>query len=290
MAEIGRWGGYKFEVESGYVLGFTGLSVKGSSETEDKTSSSQKYVSRKNGKPTEITLTVHLNALTGCENVRDAAMGLVDAARTGKKDYFYIKNSKLVTCQVMLTEAQVKEIKMTNGGDWIMCDVQLTLKQCSKMDGTTGGSSSGSGGSSGGGSQNSGSSTSTYKVQIPGMSVLTVQATSVQGAITKAGCQTWTGTVYVNGSSYYVVKGVISTKPSSTSTKTSTTSKAVSTVTNAVKNAVTAATNVIKKITDAAKKASTTQKTTTKTTTTAKVVKPAATTTKKTTAVKVAIK
>lgn len=47
MAEIGSWNGHSFTVSPTLIRGFTGLTIKGSSETEDKTSNSQKYVSRK---------------------------------------------------------------------------------------------------------------------------------------------------------------------------------------------------------------------------------------------------
>lgn len=136
MAEIARWNGHKFEVGSGLIRGFTGLSIKGSSETEDKTSDKQKYVSRKNGKPNEITLTAILNAATGCD-VKKEAMDFVNEARAGNKDYFYVATKKLCTCQVMLTEATVKEIAMTNKGVWTRAEVTLTLKQCDKNGSTS---------------------------------------------------------------------------------------------------------------------------------------------------------
>lgn len=136
MAEIARWNGHKFEVGSGLIRGFTGLSIKGSSETEDKTSDKQKYVSRKNGKPNEITLTAILNAATGCD-VQKEAMDFVNEARAGNKDYFYVATKKLCTCQVMLTEATVKEIAMTNKGVWTRAEVTLTLKQCDKNGSTS---------------------------------------------------------------------------------------------------------------------------------------------------------
>lgn len=136
MAEIARWNGHKFEVGSGLIRGFTGLSIKGSSETEDKTSDKQKYVSRKNGKPNEITLTAILNAATGCD-VQKEAMDFVDEARAGKKDYFYVATKKLCTCQVMLTDAEAKEIAMTNKGVWTRAVVTLTLKQCDKNGSTS---------------------------------------------------------------------------------------------------------------------------------------------------------
>ena len=277
MAEIGRWGGQKFEVKSGYVQGFTGLSIKGSSETEDKESGSEKYVSRKNGKPTEIGLTVHLNALTGCKNVRDTAMWFVNQARAGKKDYFYIKDGKLVPCQVMLTEASVKEIEMTNKGDWIMCDVQLTLKQCTKWDGTTGGG----GGSSGGGGGGSSGGNGGGKVY-----TATVYYSASSGAVQSV---TRTSTISYDDAlkkAYAAVPGNAqwaSTNPqqatNQTPTSTKTTSvvqKAATAVKTAATNIVNAATSVINKLVSAAKTASTAAKTTTTTTTTT-VKKPAVT-------------
>lgn len=55
--------------------------------------------------------------------------------------------------------------------------------------------------------------TQAYKVQIPGMAALNVEASSAQEAIAKAGAQSWTGTIYVNGATYYVEKGTICEKP-----------------------------------------------------------------------------
>ena len=275
MAEIGRWGGQKFEVKSGYVQGFTGLSIKGSSETEDKESGSEKYVSRKNGKPTEIGLTVHLNALTGCKNVRDTAMWFVNQARAGKKDYFYIKDGKLVPCQVMLTEASVKEIEMTNKGDWIMCDVQLTLKQCTKWDGTTGGG----GGSSGGGGGGSSGGNGGGKVY-----TATVYYSASSGAVQSV---TRTSTISYDDAlkkAYAAVPGNAqwaSTNPQQATNQTPAKStnvvtKVAETVKKTAQNIVNTATSVINKLVSAAKTASTAAKTTTTTTTTT-VKKPAVT-------------
>lgn len=275
MAEIGRWGGQKFEVKSGYVQGFTGLSIKGSSETEDKESGSEKYVSRKNGKPTEIGLTVHLNALTGCKNVRDTAMWFVNQARAGKKDYFYIKDGKLVPCQVMLTEASVKEIEMTNKGDWIMCDVQLTLKQCTKWDGTTGGG----GGSSGGGGGGSSGGNGGGKVY-----TATVYYSASSGAVQSV---TRTSTISYDDAlkkAYAAVPGNAqwaSTNPQQATNQTPAKStnvvtKVAETVKKTAQNIVNTATSFINKLVTAAKTASTAAKTTTTTTTTT-VKKPAVT-------------
>lgn len=140
MAEIGRWNGHRFEVTPSVIRGFTGLQIKGSSETEDKTKSKQKYVARKNGKPAEVSLTVNLNAMLGC-NVRAEAMAFIDDAEAGKKDYFYVGNAKLLTCKLMLVDASIKEIDIAAGSVWRKAEVQLTMKQCSKFGAaSTGGS------------------------------------------------------------------------------------------------------------------------------------------------------
>ena len=281
MAEIGRWGGQKFEVKSGYVQGFTGLSVKGSSETEDKESGGEKYVSRKNGKPTEISLTVHLNALTGSKNVRDTAMWFVNNARAGKKDYFYIKNGKLVPCQLMLTEASVKEVKMTNAADWICCDVQLTLKQCTKWDGTTGGGSSGGGGGGGGGGSSSGGGktyTATVYYSASSGAVQSVTRTSTisyDDALKKAYAAVpsnaqWASTNPQQATNQTPAK-------STTSIIASTVTKVANTVKQTAQNIVNTATSVINKLVTAAKTATAAAKTTTtttKTTTTTTAAKP----------------
>lgn len=65
----------------------------------------------------------------------------------------------------------------------------------------------------GSGSGGSGSGTKKYKVQIPGMGVVEVTATSIQDAITKAGAGSWTGTIYVDGVAYYVNKGKLALEP-----------------------------------------------------------------------------
>ena len=143
MAEIGRWNGHRFEVSSNRIRGFHSLPLKGASETEDKTASGQKYVSRKNAQPTELSLTVHLGARRGID-VRTEALAFVSQAMAGKKDYFYIGGKKLAPCKMMLTEASVSEIELSPKGKWIRADVALTMKQASKND-TTAAKSTGSG-------------------------------------------------------------------------------------------------------------------------------------------------
>lgn len=129
-------------------------------------------------------------------------------------------------------------------------------------------SSSGSGGGGSGGGK-----TKTYKVCIPGMSTLSIKATSVQDAISKAMGTSWTGDVIVDGTTYYVVKGKISQRPASKTTVPTVVKKVVDKVKTTVKKVADTVKTVVTKVTDFFKKA-TSPKVTPKTPT--KVVKPAA--------------
>ncbi|MBR3503723.1 MAG: hypothetical protein IKO07_05700 [Clostridia bacterium] len=242
MAEIGRWNGHKFEVSSSLIRSFTGLQIKGSSETEDKEDGSQKYVSRKKGKPVEVSFTIHLNARLGCD-VRSEALKFVSEARAGSKDYFYVGNKKLVTCQLMLTDATVKEIGLINKGTWTQADVQVTMKQCSKNDGASGGGSS-SGGGGGGGSSSGGSK----KVSVKKTSTTTTKNTNVVQKIAD-GIKN-VATKVVNG-----VKKAVATVKNVLTGKTS--------LASAVTSAVKAGVSAVKKVATAAKAVSTVKKATT---------------------------
>ena len=138
MAEIGKWNRHTFIVSPTLIRSFNGLTLKGSSETGEKTSGSQKYVTRKSGAPLEVSLTVQLNAATGCD-VRNEAKQFIADARSGAKDYFYIGGTKLLACKLMLTEASVTETENAPGGKWVSCSVKLTMKQASKSSGSSGG-------------------------------------------------------------------------------------------------------------------------------------------------------
>ena len=239
MAEIASWNGHSFTVSPKLIRGFTGLTIKGSSETEDKTSDGQKYVSRKNSNPSEITLTAELNALTGCD-VKNEALKFVDEARSGAKNYFYMGGKKLITCQLMLTEASVSETTIAPNGTWISCKVKLTMKQCAKYDGT-GSSSSSSSSSSGSSSSSSGSKkTSTKKTSTTTTKKTT--AAAVVGAVAGA-------VAAVAKTATTVVKAV------STASKTASALKAaVAAVNNAKKtSSTTKKTSVVSKVTSAIK-------------------------------------
>lgn len=167
MAVIGQYGGWTFEIRANYMRPFKNFQIVSECETEDKTADAQKYVSAKNGKPIQITTTVTLNAYLGA-NVRGDAIGLIDAAQRSYQGYFYIQSKKLFPFMLMLTRASIKNFVLSPNGQWIACDIDLTLKQSSKdwINGapasSSGGGSSG-GGSSGGGSSSSGSKKASVK-------------------------------------------------------------------------------------------------------------------------------
>lgn len=190
MAEVGSWNGHAFTVSPNLIRSFTGLTIRGSSETEDKTGDGQKYVARKNSNPAEVSLTAELSALTGCD-VQNEALRFVDEARAGAQNYFYLTGKKLIPCQLMLTEASVSETQIAPGGKWISCKVKLTMKQCAKYDGT----SSGSGGSSSasGASGSKKSSVKTSSTKISGSQKVTDKVSKDLSASGKATGSTATG-------------------------------------------------------------------------------------------------
>lgn len=162
MAVIGQYGGWTFEIRANYMRPFKDFQIVSECETEDKTADAQKYVSAKNGKPIQITTTVTLNAYLGA-NVRGDAIGLIDAAQRSYQGYFYIQSKKLFPFMLMLTRASIKNFVLSPNGQWIACDIDLTLKQSSKdwINGAP--ASSSGGGSSGGGSSSSGSKKASVK-------------------------------------------------------------------------------------------------------------------------------
>lgn len=151
MAVIGQYGGWTFEIRANYMRPFKDFQIVSECETEDKTADAQKYVSAKNGKPIQITTTVTLNAYLGA-NVRGDAIGLIDAAQRSYQGYFYIQSKKLFPFMLMLTRASIKNFVLSPNGQWIACDIDLTLKQSSK-DWINGAPASSSGGSSSSGSK-----------------------------------------------------------------------------------------------------------------------------------------
>ena len=235
MAEIASWNGHSFTVSPKLIRGFTGLTIKGSSETEDKTSDGQKYVSRKNSNPSEITLTAELNALTGCD-VKNEALKFVDEARSGAKNYFYMGGKKLITCQLMLTEASVSETTIAPNGTWISCKVKLTMKQCAKYDGSSSSSSSSSSSGSKKTSTKKTSTTTTKKTTtaaVVGAVVGAVAAVAKTATTVVKAASTASKTASALKAAAEAVNNA--KKTSSTTKKTSVVSKVTSAIKNKIK-------------------------------------------------------
>lgn len=158
MAEIGRWNNHIFEVSPTVMRSFDDLTIVGKADTEEKTAGTQKYLSYKNGGAISVTMTILLSKFLGCD-VREEALAFVNEARKGSRDYLYLDGKKLVTCPLMLTNAEVSQTEIAAGGQWVYAEVKVTFKQSDKCDGEAGGSSS-SGGSGKSGSKKSGSGSS----------------------------------------------------------------------------------------------------------------------------------
>lgn len=165
MSQIGNFNGHVFEVSDSLIRGFTELSINGGCETTEKNTNEQKYVERKYGNAQTITMVVGLNALLGVTDVYGEAMQLVAEAEAGATGYFYLGGRKLVSCQLMLTRADVVEVETLAGrGDvWIKCNVRITLQQASDNDGSIPASSGGGSGSGGSGNGKTEAETSTGK-------------------------------------------------------------------------------------------------------------------------------
>lgn len=131
--QIGSWGNHTFEVNPVLIRSFTGLTIRGGAEVDEKTSNNQKYVRRKAGNAHELTVTVILNAYMGCD-VRAEAMSFVEDARNCEEGYFYIAGKKLLPETLMLTEAQVSEVELSPTGEMVHAQVQLTMQQSEKGD------------------------------------------------------------------------------------------------------------------------------------------------------------
>ena len=132
-----QWHDVQFYANASQVRGLTDLTISSSIETEDKENGGTKYVSKKNSKGYEISMKALFDARLGIKDVKKEAMALAKYGATGQTGYMYAKGEKLVTPILMMTSAKVSNIRMTPKGVWISAEVQITLKTCSKLDGTT---------------------------------------------------------------------------------------------------------------------------------------------------------
>ena len=159
MSEIVRWGDISFFVSPTSMRGIKDIAIEAGCETEESTVDNEKFVKRKNGNPYSISMTALLDARLG-EDVQSVATQMTEAARLSRTGYFYTGGAKLFPSQFMMVTAKISNIELMPGGKWMRCEVAMTLKQCTKYDGTTTSASNGTSVSSGGGGSSSGSSSS----------------------------------------------------------------------------------------------------------------------------------
>lgn len=131
MAVIAEWNGIKFQMNESETLLITGLKLSAECEVEEKMEDGQKFVSAKNGKPVQATITAILNSSLGVD-VRQRVTELTNAAQRGASNYFYIGGKKLVPPKLMLVSAATEEVNISPSGRWSDTKMNLTFKQSTK--------------------------------------------------------------------------------------------------------------------------------------------------------------
>ncbi len=210
--QIGSWGNHTFEVNPVLIRSFTGLTIRGGAEVDEKTSNNQKYVRRKAGNAHELTVTVILSAYMGCD-VRAEAMSFVEDARNCEEGYFYIAGKKLLPEPLMLTEAQVSEVELSPTGEMVHAQVQLTMQQSDKGDAKGSGSATqskknkkGTGSQKGAGSQDKSEGDTTKKSWIKSVADVIKKAQGIQEGTKLYGQRSMESSSYQSYADY--VKGV----------------------------------------------------------------------------------
>lgn len=130
MAVIAQFGELKFEISSSTALLFEKLKLSAECETEEQTKDSQQYVSAKNGKPVQISLSIILNEALGID-VRTQTTEILNAAQRSTQGYFYAGGAKVFPFQLMMTKADTEEIAIDPAGRWVSAKINVTLKQSS---------------------------------------------------------------------------------------------------------------------------------------------------------------
>ena len=171
QTDLITWGDYSFFIKPTAIRSYRDLSIQSSCSPEEEENGDDGYLKKKRSGAFTISLTAILDKRLGEDDVKAYAMRLAESARSGASAWIYNNGSKLAVGIMMGTSANINNIVAAPNGMWISCEVQLTLKQCTKLDGTLtpppppppepepdDGGSSGSGGggsssSSGGGSK-----------------------------------------------------------------------------------------------------------------------------------------
>lgn len=126
--------GMHFSVAPGVIHMVSNIKLTAEAETEDQTSGGTKYISRKNGKPTQITVNVGLFKQAGVD-VQSVLNGCMQKARDGAVDYVLIGGKRLFECKFMLVKAEASSIELLPNGTMKSAQIALTFKQSTLNDG-----------------------------------------------------------------------------------------------------------------------------------------------------------
>lgn len=136
MPDIFKWGSFAFYVKPSSIRGVKDIEISGGCETEDSVVDNEKFVKKKNSDKYQISLTAIIDATLG-EDVQKTVIAMTEAARNAEQGYIYTAGAKLLPFPFMLTEAKAGGIDISPGGKWMHSEVKMTMKQCTKYDGTT---------------------------------------------------------------------------------------------------------------------------------------------------------
>lgn len=141
--DIVSFGRFAFMVDAAHIRGATNLKLTAGCETEDVTENNEKFVKFKASNAREFTMRAILDRRLN-EDVEETLKEMTQAAENGETGYLLIAGRKLLECQMMLTAASMTACEIAPNGQMVNCNIDLTLKQCSRADGS-GGTGSGSG-------------------------------------------------------------------------------------------------------------------------------------------------
>ena len=205
--ELVKFKNFVFEIKPDKIQSFNQWSITGQTNTEDKETDGQKYVSKKTRGTAEMEITAVLNYFAGAD-VKQTVLDMVEAANEGKEDFVYLCGKKLFTYKMMLTKAQAKDIRLAPNGEMIYAEVALSFRQSTKKNGSTdpdGGKDK---------PQGTGNKKYTCVCIINGSTVTRITyAKSEQDAVTKLFGSNYTGWMGINGNRRYVLNGKITTYP-----------------------------------------------------------------------------
>jgi hypothetical protein len=136
QTDLITWGDYSFFIKPTAIRSYRDLSIQSSCSTEEEENGDDGYLKKKRSGAFIISLTAILDKRLGEDDVKAYAMRLAESARSGASAWIYNNGSKMAVGIMMGTSANINNIVAAPNGMWISSEVQLTLKQCTKLDGT----------------------------------------------------------------------------------------------------------------------------------------------------------